>query len=166
MIIRREQPSDVAAIDALTSRAFAPMAFSSGTEAAIIMALREAGDLALSLVAEDQSRIIGHVAFSPITIGETDGDGWFGLGPISVEPSRQRSGIGRALVQAGLDALLQDGANGVALIGNPAIYRRYGFESDGRLTYKDLATRLVQRIVFAGAPPVGELRFAHAFEQT
>ncbi|OLP49829.1 GNAT family N-acetyltransferase [Allorhizobium taibaishanense] len=165
MMIRKEQPSDVAAIDTLTERAFAPMAFSSGTEATIIKALRQTGRLALSLVAEEEGTVVGHVAFSSVTIGETMEEGWFGLGPISVEPIRQRVGIGRALVQTGLDALRQAGAKGVVLIGNPTIYSRYGFESDGRLTYGSLATRLVQRIVFTGAPPVGELHFADAFEQ-
>ncbi|WP_432431976.1 GNAT family N-acetyltransferase [Rhizobium leguminosarum] len=58
-------------------------------------------------------------------------DGWLGLGPISVEPDRQRSGLGKSLVFAGFDALRQHGAAGVALIGSPKIYSRYGFVSDG-----------------------------------
>ena len=162
MIIRDERLSDYDAINDLTVRAFAPMPFSDGTEVSIIRSLRQSDELAISLVADDNA-IVGHVAFSPVTINGVHG-GWFGLGPISVEPDRQRSGIGRSLVFAGFDVLRQRGATGVALIGNPQIYRRYGFESDGLLTYRDLETRLIQRIVFAGEAPQGKLRFADAFE--
>ncbi|WP_348643510.1 GNAT family N-acetyltransferase [Rhizobium lusitanum] len=101
MIIRSETSSDIAAIDDLTRRAFLPMAFSDGSEASIITALRGAGHLTLSLVAEEGGVIIGHIAFSPLTIGDAI-EGWFSLGPVSVEPERQRSGIGRRLWQAAL----------------------------------------------------------------
>lgn len=129
----------------------------------MVRALRAAGDLTLSLVAEDEGEIVGHVAFSPATV---DGrhDGWFGLGPVSVHPDRQRQGIGKLLIEHGLDLLRDAGANGCALIGNPAIYSRLGFESDGLLTYRGLPVRDVQRIVLAGAAPRGELRFATALE--
>jgi len=163
MLIRAERPSDVSAIDDLTIRAFKPMAYSEGTEAPIIRLLRRSGDLALSLVAEENGVVIGHVAFSPIRI---DGhEGWFGLGPIAVEPARQRSGIGKALIKSGLEILKTRGAAGVALIGDPDVYRSSGFASDGRLTYKGLETRFVQRIVFCGPDPDGELHFADAFDQ-
>ena len=103
MLIRREEPRDYESIHQLTTRAFAPMSFSDGAEAPLIDLLRESGDLTISLVAEVRGKLAGHVAFSPVAI---DGkrDGWFGLGPISVEPERQRQGIGRALVKAGSKA--------------------------------------------------------------
>ncbi|AYM08915.1 hypothetical protein At1D1460_46740 (plasmid) [Agrobacterium tumefaciens] len=163
MIIREERPSDDEKINELTVRAFAPMAFSDGTEAQIIRSLRQSGELTISLVAEEDDGIVGHVAFSPVTINGSHG-GWFGLGPISVEPERQRAGIGKSLIFTGFDALRQREAVGVALIGNPKIYSRVGFESDGYLTYKDLEARIVQRILFSGKAPMGELRFASAFE--
>lgn len=163
MIIRDERISDYDAINDLTVRAFAPMSFSDGSEVSIIRSLRQSDELTISLVAEDDDAIVGHVALSPVTINGVHG-GWFGLGPISVEPDRQRAGIGKSLVFAGFDVLRQRGATGVALIGNPQIYSRYGFESDGLLTYRDLETRLIQRIVFAGEAPQGKLRFADAFE--
>lgn len=163
MQIRNERPADHAAIHELTRVAFAPMPFSSGTEAPIIRALRAAGDLRLSLVAEDAGVIVGHVAFSPVTI---DGEhaGWFGLGPISVQADRQRQGIGKALIARGLELLRQQGAAGVALIGNPEIYGRVGFESDGLLAYGDLDRRFVQRLVLSGPAPRGELKFAPGFD--
>jgi putative acetyltransferase len=162
MLIRFETPADADAIHALTYAAFEPMPFSDNTEARIIRDLRAAGDLTISLVAEEGGEIIGHVAFSPVAI---DGihRGWFGLGPISVKPERQRQGIGKALILKGLDLLRERGASGCALIGNPDIYGRVGFESDGNLRYGDLDTRFVQRIVFKGPPPSGMLTFAPAF---
>ena len=161
--IQTERPADDAAIHALTRVAFEPMPFSSGTEAPIIRALRASGDLTLSLVAEDDGVIVGHIAFSPVTIDGVHA-GWFGLGPISVRADRQRQGIGKALIARGLELLRQRGAAGVALIGNPDIYGRAGFESDGLLAYGDLDRRLVQRLVLSGPPPRGELKFAAAFD--
>lgn len=163
MRIRTEQPADDAAIHELTFAAFEPMPFSSGTEAPIIRALRRSGDLTLSLVADEDGEIVGHVAFSPVTIDGVHA-GWFGLGPISVRADRQRQGIGRALIARGLELLRQRDAAGVALIGNPDIYGRVGFESDGLLAYGNLDRRLVQRLVLSGPPPRGELKFAPGFD--
>jgi putative acetyltransferase len=163
MIIRPERLDDADAIHALTVRAFAPMPFSSGTEAPIIRALRQAGELTLSLVAEEEGAIAGHVAFSPVTING-DHAGWFGLGPVSVEPQKQRQGIGRALIEKGLEILKRDGAAGCAVIGNSAVYGPMGFESDGALKYGELDAGLVQRVVFRGTAPQGELKFARAFD--
>jgi len=162
MLIRSEQPDEADAIDALIRRAFAPTQFSHPREAEIVRALRRDGALTLSLVAVDERVVVGHVAFSLVT---SDGvhDEWFGLGPISVCPERQRQGIGRMLVLAGLAALEARAANGCAVIGNPAIYSRFGFTSDGRLQYADIPERFVQHVVFRGPPPSGTLEFARAF---
>lgn len=164
MLIRAERPADIDAIRDLTGRAFMGMPYRQGTEAPIIRLLRQSGDLALSLVAEEDGTVIGHVAFSPVRIGGASGK-WFGLGPISVEPARQRSGIGKALIKSGLEILKAQDAAGVALIGDPDVYRSSGFASDGRLTYKSLETRYVQRVLFSGPAPEGELHFADAFDQ-
>jgi len=162
MLIRSEMPADHDAIHQLTWNAFRPMAFSEDTEADIIRALRADGDLTISLVAEDAGEIVGHVAFSPVKI---DGihDKWFGLGPISVSPGRQRQGIGKALIAAGLQLLDEQGAGGCALIGNPEVYSHAGFVSDGQLTYLDVDTKYVQRLVLRGPVPRGALSFAPAF---
>lgn len=164
MQIRTERPADDAAIHELTFAAFAPMPFSSGTEAPIIRGLRRSGDLTLSLVAEEDGEIVGHVAFSPVTIDGVHA-GWFGLGPISVRADRQRQGIGKALISRGVELLRQQVAAGVALIGNPEVYSRSGFASDGLLAYGDLDRRIVQRLVLSGLPPCGELKFAPAFDE-
>lgn len=164
MLIRAERPADRDAIHDLTVRAFTGKPYSEGTEAPIIRLLRQSGDLTLSLVAEEDGVVIGHVAFSPLRIGGASRN-WFGLGPISVEPARQRSGIGKALIGRGLEILKAQGAAGVALIGDPHVYRGSGFVSDGRLTYKGLEARYVQRVLFCGPEPEGELHFADAFDR-
>src|SRR5690606_36329603 len=101
--------ADHASIATVTRAAFAQLAHGSQTESSIIAALRRAGALAVSLVAEADGEVVGHVAFSPVKIGrapeDSDGGeltGWYGLGPLSVSPARQRHGIGSALVRAGL----------------------------------------------------------------
>jgi len=163
LLIRPERPDDEDPIDRLTTAAFEPQWFSDGSEAPIIRALRASGQLTLSLVADEDSKVVGHVAFSPVTIDGSH-DGWFGLGPISVRLDRQRRGIGRALVAEGLRRLGERGARGCALIGDPEIYGRMGFASDGLLSHLDLDRAIVQRIVLAGPAPRGELRFAPAFD--
>ncbi|NND89451.1 MAG: N-acetyltransferase, partial [Granulosicoccus sp.] len=106
MLIRREQADDHHAIHRLTTDAFAGQSYSDGTEPAIVDGLRAAGDLTLSLVAVKNDAVVGHVAFSPVRIGESNSD-WYGLGPISVKPDLQRNGIGSALIIEGL-RLLED----------------------------------------------------------
>ena len=162
MHIRPEHPADEDSIHDLTVAAFEPMWFSNGSEAPIVRALRASGDLTISLVAEDAGEIIGHVAFSPVTIDDVH-DGWFGLGPISVRLDRQRAGVGRALVTAGLQQLRALGARGCALIGDPDIYGRMGFTSGG-LTHEGVDDAIVQYVVLDGAAPHGALRFAPAFD--
>jgi len=114
--------------------------------------------------AENSGGIIGHIAFSPATI-DGKSDGWFGLGPISVHPSFQRSGIGTRLVHEGLSMLKARGAKGCALIGNPDYYRRFGFVSDGRLSYGDIPQAYVQWLSFGHAIARGRLAFSSAFER-
>ncbi len=163
VLIRPERPDDIDAIDRLTTAAFEPQSFSDGSEAPIIRSLRASGDLTLSLVAEDDGDVIGHVAFSPVTIDGAH-DGWFGLGPISVRLDRQRRGVGRALVAEGLLRLREREARGCALIGDPNIYGRLGFTGNGPLSHRGLDQAIVQHLTFSGPPPRGELRFAPAFD--
>ena len=163
MLIRAESEADHPVIFELTQAAFASMAFSDGTEASCIDRMRDDGDLILSLVAIKGERIVGHVAFSPASIDGVS-DGWFGLGPLSVWPDQQRRGIGRSLAQEGLAALRKQGAKGCVLIGNPDIYSRFGFQSDGGLVYRDLPPRLAQWVAFDGVKPSGALRFCNGLE--
>ncbi len=161
--IRDETPADAPAIGALTTRAFRNAPHASGSEAAIIDALRADAALTLSLLAVEGGEIIGHVAFSPLVIDSAQ-QGWFGLGPISVHPAWQGHGIGRALVETGLDRLRDLGAAGCALLGDPALYCRFGFRNDPALFYADVPPPWFQRLVFHGPAPTGRARFHPAFE--
>mgnify|MGYP000341998762 CR=1 FL=1 len=152
MIIRPEHPNDAQTIGMLTAEAFAPMGFSDGTEGTLVENMRDAGDLTLSLVAELDGKIIGHVAFSPASVSETDGE-WFALGPISVALAHQRKGIGRALTFAGLAELCRLGAAGCILTGNPAVYQKMCFTSDGGLHHQGTADRHVHWRILNGPPP-------------
>lgn len=164
MEIRPEISADTDAIYDLTQAAFAPKTFSDGTEGPIINAMRDAGDLTLSLVAHDADAIIGHVAFSPAKISDAAGD-WYGLGPISVREDHQRRGIGRALIEAGIAVLTERGAAGCVLTGNPNIYQRMGFHSDGNLHHAGTEDRHVHWRVIKGVAPKGQLNFAPALDE-
>ena len=124
--IRAETATDYDSIGALTQRAFAGMPYADGSEPRIIERLRAMAALELSLVAIRHGHIVGHVAFSPAS--NAGGlDGWFALGPISVESSLQRQGIARALIESGFRILKERGARGCILVGDPAFYGRFGF---------------------------------------
>jgi putative acetyltransferase len=165
VIIRHENEGDADAIHALTAAAFQGKPYSDGTEAQVVDGLRAAGALTISLVAEDYDEIVGHVAFSPVTIGGRPGK-WYGLGPVSVIPARQRRRIGTALIETGLAQLRDLGADGCVLLGDPAYYSRFGFVSDPALRYRDVDPRFVHRLIFTGDAPVGQLEFHPAFDVT
>ncbi|WP_428156165.1 GNAT family N-acetyltransferase [Brevundimonas sp.] len=165
MIIRPETPADVAFIRSLTDAAFVGVEHSSQTEGAIVDALRRAGALSLSLVAEQDGAIIGHVGFSPVRIDSED-IGWFGLGPVSVSPGLQRGGVGSALIKAGLDLLESQGAKGCVVLGDPQYYGRFGFSSDHGLRYGDVPAEYFQSRVMSGEPVGGEVTYHEGFEAT
>lgn len=160
--IRPERPGDEAAIYAVTEAAFTDHPHSEGTEPAIVDALRAYGDLTLSLVAEVGGEIVGHVAYSPADLSNGEG-GWLALGPISVAPDRQGQGVGRALVEAGAAALRNAGASGVVLLGDPALYERFGFMRDTPLHIDGPLAPYFQVLPFTDVVPATHVSFAKAF---
>ncbi|SOH92668.1 putative acetyltransferase [Monaibacterium marinum] len=160
--IRPERPEDAQVIFDITAAAFAPKAFSDGTEAALIGTLRDDGDLTLSLAAAREQQVVGHVAFSPVTLNGQAGD-WYGLGPVAVRPDLQGTGIGSLLITNGLRRLKTMGAAGCALIGDPNYYSRFGFRSDGKLHYANVPDRNVQWLSFGNQAAQGQLQFRPAF---
>ena len=118
MNIRPEQNNDHPTIADVTARGFAYVEHSDQSEPQITEQLRGAGALSLSLVAIEETVLIGPVAFSPVTIDETS-DGWFGWGPVSVVLEQQGSEIGSALIRQGLEQLRSEGAAGCVVLGNP-----------------------------------------------
>ncbi len=164
-IIRREKPSDIEAVDQVTKAAFASAAYSSGTESLIIKALRANGQLTVSLVAEEEGVLIGHIAISPVIISSGT-EGWFGLGPVSVIPSKQGSGVGSGLIRAGIDVLRELHAAGCVVLGEPSYYGRFGFRSDARLHYLHAPAEYFQVQSFTGIVPHGTVEYDDSFNVT
>lgn len=162
MNIRPELATDAKAISALLKRAFSGHAHSSGTESAIVAALRAQSALAVSLVAEIKGRIVGHVAFSLVTVGN-GAPHWYGLGPLAVEPKYQRLGIGASLVQQGLEQLRQRGAAGCVVLGDPAYYGRFGFLANSGITCPGPPPEYFMALMLYGPIATGEVRYHAAF---
>ena len=125
--------------------------------------LRKAESLTVSLVATENSRIVGHVAFSPVTI-DGRSEGWFGLGPVAVMLSRQRNGIGSGLIEAGLAKLRARGSRGCVVLGDPGYYRRFGFAADPTLCLAGVPAEYFQRLSFDEQPCSGMVTYHAAFE--
>jgi putative acetyltransferase len=118
--IRDEQPGDIAAI-----REVNRLAFGQDDEGRIVDALRDNGAVTLSLVAADSGVVVGHIMFSPLSVGLATGAG---LGPMAVAPSHQRQGIGTRLVQVGIERLRSAGCPFIVVLGHPNFYPRFGFQ--------------------------------------
>jgi putative acetyltransferase len=161
--IRSETSADVGAIAEVTAAAFRTLAISSHTEQFIIAALRAAEALTISLVAEADGRVLGHIAFSPVTI--SDGSpGWYGLGPVSVLPEHQRRGIGSALIREGISRLKGLGARGCCLVGHPEYYRRFGFQNPRGLGHDGVPQEVFFALSFDGHLPQGVVEFHVGFK--
>lgn len=163
IIIRSETTADVQAIDAVTMAAFKTLAVSNHTEQFIIAALRMAKALTLSIVAELDGRVIGHIAFSPVTIADGTPD-WYGLGPVSVLPAYQRQGIGKALIHAGLSRLQALNAQGCCLVGHPAYYPKFGFKNIPGLVHAGVPPEVFFALPFGGHIPQGVVTFHAGFK--
>lgn len=162
MIIRKETTSDIEAISQVTIAAFRTLPISNQTEQFIIEALRAAGALTLSLVTEIDGRVVGHVAFSPITISDGAKD-WYGLGPVSVLPEYQKQGIGKSLINEGLSLLKQLDGQGCALVGDPSYYKWFGFKNFPKLVYEGVPQEVFLALPFNQKIPQGIVVFHEGF---
>ncbi len=166
--IRCERKADHEAITAVVRAAFVDHPHSDQTEHAIVQALRRHDALTLSLVAEVAPAeiapaIVGHIAFSPVTISDGT-EHWYGLGPVAVVPGNQGRGIGSALVRAGLERLVGLGAAGCVLLGEPAYYQRFGFEANPCLSFAGAPPAyFMSRLLGGDAVPAGEVTYHRAF---
>jgi len=165
MIIRKETKSDIEAITQVTIAAFRTLPISNHTEQFIIKALRAAGALTISLVAEIDGQVVGHIAFSPVTISD-GAKGWYGLGPVSVLPDYQRQGIGKALINEGLSLLKDMGGQGCALVGDPNYYKRFGFKNCPGLVHEGVPQEVFLVLPFTEKIPKGIVVFHEGFKAT
>lgn len=125
--IRPEQSDDQAGV-----RGVHEAAFPTAAEANLVEKLRKSGKAAVSLVAEDEHGIVGHIVFSPVTFDPPLSVAGFGLGPMAVTPGHEKHGVGRRLVQNGLAECHARGACLVVVLGDPSYYGRFGFERASR----------------------------------
>lgn len=160
MRIRTEGAQDRAEISKLITEAFRAARHKSGREAEIVEALRAAGALQLSLVAEagpEDDRVgglLGHIAVSPSEIGGRLG--WGLIGPLAVRPDAQGRGVGAALIRAALERLrARPGCPGAVLVGYPAYYGRFGFASYPGLGMPGVPQDAVMALPFGGGAPEG-----------
>ena len=161
--IRSETDADIDAIAEVTIAAFKTLEVSNQREQFIIEALRAAAALTISLVAEVDGRVVGHIAFSPVTISD-GAKGWYGLGPLSVLPEYQRQGIGTALIQEALSRLKDISAVGCCVVGHPDYYRKFGFENVPGLTIEGVPAEVFFAFAFNGGMPHGTVTFHEGFK--
>jgi putative acetyltransferase len=126
--VRHERPGDEAAI-----RLVNDLAFGQFDESRIVDAVRAAGKATVSLVATGGQDIVGHILFTPVTLGfDAQDRRLLGLGPIAVLPEHQRHGVGSLLIRAGLSECASRGAVAIVVLGHPSYYPRFGFQPASR----------------------------------
>lgn len=129
MNIRRETEADLDPI-----RRINDLAFEGAQEGRLIDALRSAATPFISLVAEDNGELVGHICFTPVEVEREDGRTFTiaGLAPMAVLPSHQKQGVGAKLIDAGLDECRRAGFGAVVVLGHPEYYPRFGFAPASR----------------------------------
>jgi putative acetyltransferase len=162
MIIRPETPADHDSIRDILIAAFANHPYSHQTEHLIVEGLRAGDALTLSLVAELDGNVVGQITFSPAMFDAKD-FGWLGLGPVAVSPHLQRRGIGQALVTEGLKRIRGMGAQGCVLVGDPAFYRRFGFENNPALRMEGVPSEVLMCLPMSDWVPEGTVTHHSAF---
>lgn len=125
MIIRKETPEDIGPI-----RDVNISAFKVSHEADLIESIRKSATSLLSLVAEQNGQVVGHILFSPVRLDGSDKKlVLYGLGPMAVMPEWQKQGIGSRLVSDGLKRSAESGVDAVVVLGHPDFYPRFGFKT-------------------------------------
>jgi putative acetyltransferase len=155
--VRDEDPRDWKAVYQVVSSAFGQTA-----EAKLVEALREAGDSVVSLVAEEDGQIVGHVLLSRMNAPFPA----LALAPVSVIPTRQRSGIGSALVKRAVHIARSKDWAAIFVLGDPKYYERFGFDREAAAGFTSpYAGRhfMVLRLLPSLPATTGELRHALAF---
>ena len=119
--------------------------------------------MTISLVAEINEKIVGHIAFSPVEISDGT-SGWYGLGPVSVLPDYQKQGIGKALINEGLTLLKNIKAQGCALVGPPDYYKKFGFKNYSQMIHEGIPQEVFLILPFNEEIPKGFVNFHEGFK--
>jgi predicted N-acetyltransferase YhbS len=138
------------------------MPYADGDEAELVEALRGDNALSVSLVAELDDTVVGQVALSPAQASDGS-QAWYALGPVSVLPAYQGAGVGSKLVRAGLDAIVELGADGCILVGDPAYYVRFGFRVSPSNAPVGQPKEAFMVKLLGGRKPRGPISFHPAF---
>ena len=156
--IRPVSPADADAIAALTMAAFG-----RPDEAGLVAALTDDGDATISLVAEHDGEVIGHILLSPMRASFRA----LGLAPISVVPSAQRQGVGGALIRAAIDRARADGWRAIFLLGEQDYYGRFGFSAAAARPFgSSYAGPYFQMLALDDAPlDADDVEYAPAFNR-
>ncbi len=164
VVIEMEASGDEAAIHQLNVNAFDGRT----EEADLVDALRDAGDLILSLVARYQGEFVGHVAFSRVSIDAATGPaGGVALAPVGVRPDMQNRGVGLQLIVDGIELLEQRGESVILVVGSPAYYARFGFSVTEAEQYPcDYSGPyfMVRQVGGATAPATGPVTYPDTFD--
>lgn len=161
--IRPEEAKDIKDITKITIEAFKNHPISQHTEQFIINKLRQSNALTISLVAEKDGAVVGHIAFSPLEISDGTKD-WYGVGPLSVSPKYQRQGIGTALLNTGIKMLKNFHAKGCMLVGDSNYYKRFGFKNYPQLIHEGIPQEVFFILPFTNDIPTGTVTFHQAFQ--
>lgn len=164
LYIRSEQEKDTGRIDQIIETAFKNHPHSNQKEHLLVSELRANNALSLSLVAEVNGKIAGHIAFSEITINDNF-NSWYGLAPVSVDPEYQNRGIGSELIESGINELKKMGAKGCVLVGEPEYYKRFGFRHQSSLFYKGVPGEYFLVQPFNKEIPSGEVKYHNLFDK-
>ena len=160
--VRPERKADLDGINETISSAFLNHPHSNHKEHLIVSDLRESLSLDVSLVADVDDEVIGHIAFSKVMINGQDLS-WYGLAPVSVHPKFQNSGVGSKLIRQGLETIKELGAKGCVLLGEPQYYERFGFKANASLILDGVRPEYFLTLSFSGPLPSGKVGYNIAF---